>query len=408
MSGFDPEVACHHLTIDPTCKAIAQRRRKQSPEKTAAAELAVKDLLEASIFHRFSNLNSLDLWFDSHDLDAIIASALRDRPTLKSLSLSRIKQEDANYVDSLVSLKGLNCLQLRFSKISDDLLYSIAREVIPLKRFVLEYCIGYSYDGVYGLLSKCHGIQHLHIQGNHFLNNLHVAQLSLLLPGLVSITLSQCSKLTELALFALIRNCPSLGEITMEHTYMRRESEENSYSLKDFHVNLQLKFLHLAHNLLIDEESIILFANIFPNLQHLDLSYCNRVSKKSICQVLSKCCKIRHLNLAYCNEVKRLKMNILVYHLEVLNLSGTSVRDKTIYEISKSYRGILQLLLTRCHYITEKGVISVVENCTQLKEINLRDCKKVDPCVVVLKIFVSYLLPPSLAAWVNVVASGWN
>ncbi|XP_058764010.1 uncharacterized protein LOC131637441 [Vicia villosa] len=47
MPGLDPEVACHHLTIDPACKAIAQRRRKQSPEKMVAAELAVKDLLEA-------------------------------------------------------------------------------------------------------------------------------------------------------------------------------------------------------------------------------------------------------------------------------------------------------------------------------------------------------------------------
>ena len=47
MLGLDPEVACHHLTIDPTIKAVAQRRRKQSTEKAKAVELAVKDLLEA-------------------------------------------------------------------------------------------------------------------------------------------------------------------------------------------------------------------------------------------------------------------------------------------------------------------------------------------------------------------------
>ena len=28
MPDLDPEVACHHLTIDPTVKAVAQRRRK--------------------------------------------------------------------------------------------------------------------------------------------------------------------------------------------------------------------------------------------------------------------------------------------------------------------------------------------------------------------------------------------
>ena len=48
MPELDPNVACHQLTIDPTIRAVAQRRRKQSPEKTEAAEQAVKDLLEAN------------------------------------------------------------------------------------------------------------------------------------------------------------------------------------------------------------------------------------------------------------------------------------------------------------------------------------------------------------------------
>ena len=47
MPGLDLKVTCHHLTIDPDLKAVAQRRRKHSSEKAKAAELAVKDLLEA-------------------------------------------------------------------------------------------------------------------------------------------------------------------------------------------------------------------------------------------------------------------------------------------------------------------------------------------------------------------------
>src|SRR3954469_11348628 len=48
MPGLDPEVACHTLSINPTAKAVVQRRRRQSPEKAEAAEKAVKDLLEAN------------------------------------------------------------------------------------------------------------------------------------------------------------------------------------------------------------------------------------------------------------------------------------------------------------------------------------------------------------------------
>ncbi|XP_050915232.1 F-box/LRR-repeat protein 3-like [Lathyrus oleraceus] len=343
-------------------------------------------------FHRFSNLNFLHLSFISesgdldcsHDLDhAAIALALRDRPTLKSLNISWIELIDANYItshyiDSFASLKSLNSLQFRCSRISDDLLYSIAREGLPLKTFVLQDCNGYSYHGIYALLSKCHEIQHLVLQDVDFLTNHQFSQLSLLIPNLVSINLSDCFKLTESALFALIKNCHSLAEITMENIYIDRESLEKSNTFKDFDVNPQLKFLYLAHNSFINDDIIISFASIFPNLQLLDLSYCCDISEKSICQVLSKCCKIRYLNLTNCKEVRQLTMNFVVHQLEVLNLSGTRVNDKTLYEISNTCGGLLKLLLIRCKYVTEKGVMRVVEKCRQLEEIYLRGCDKVN------------------------------
>ncbi|CAJ2665932.1 unnamed protein product [Trifolium pratense] len=48
MPGLDPNIACHQLTIDPAALPIVQRRRRQSPEKSEAAEKVVKDLLEAN------------------------------------------------------------------------------------------------------------------------------------------------------------------------------------------------------------------------------------------------------------------------------------------------------------------------------------------------------------------------
>jgi len=51
MPGIDPSVACHQLIVDPGVSAIAQPRRKQSPEKSEAAEKAVKDLLEANFIY---------------------------------------------------------------------------------------------------------------------------------------------------------------------------------------------------------------------------------------------------------------------------------------------------------------------------------------------------------------------
>ena len=46
MSGIDPSVACHQLTVNPGFSVVPQRLTKQSPEKSEAAEKVVKNLLE--------------------------------------------------------------------------------------------------------------------------------------------------------------------------------------------------------------------------------------------------------------------------------------------------------------------------------------------------------------------------
>jgi F-box/leucine-rich repeat protein 2/20 len=74
-----------------------------------------------------------------------IASAIRHRPTLRSLSFRWTYYSNiisSHFIDSLVSLKGLTCLYLSCIKISDELLSSIAMGDLPLRRLVLQYCIG--------------------------------------------------------------------------------------------------------------------------------------------------------------------------------------------------------------------------------------------------------------------------
>lgn len=105
--------------------------------------------------------------------------------------------------------------------------------------------------------------------------------------------------------------------------------------------------------------------------------------QKSICQVLSRCSKIRHLNIINRNKMRGLKLNFIVSQLEMLNLSGTRVDDKTLYLISKDCCGLLKLSLFFCNYIKKKGMMHVVENCTQLKKICMNFCDKVSADAVV-------------------------
>jgi F-box/leucine-rich repeat protein 2/20 len=66
-------------------------------------------------------------------------------------------------------------------------------------------------------------------------------------------------------------------------------------------------------------------------------------------------------------------MNFVVPNLEVLNLSCTYVEDETLYLISKNCCGLFELLLAHCYDVTETGLKHVIENCKQLREINVMD-----------------------------------
>jgi len=117
------------------------------------------------LFHLFKNcklLQDVIMFCCDQITSAGIAYTLRERPTLRSLSFSSspisLEFATSQFYDSMVSLKDLTCLRLRFLNISDDLLYSIARESLPLTRLVLGFCTCYSYAGIFCLLSKCQGL----------------------------------------------------------------------------------------------------------------------------------------------------------------------------------------------------------------------------------------------------------
>ncbi|CAI8584733.1 unnamed protein product [Vicia faba] len=126
-----------------------------------------------------------------------------------------------------------------------------------------------------------------------------------------------------------------------------------------------------------------MFASVFPNLHRLELECCYKISDESIVHVLRRCRNISHLNLTMSNLELR-GMNLEAPKLKMLDLSFSNVDD-----ISNTCCGLLQLLINDCLGCTEKGVKHVVEKCTQLREIHLRDCLNVRTNVAASVLFLS-------------------
>jgi F-box/leucine-rich repeat protein 2/20 len=321
-----------------------------------------------------------------------IAEAIHHRPTLNSLSVTNFKEGlelenvDSYFIDSLTCLKRLTCLDFSFSCITDLMFKAIALEALPLTKLVLQDSYNYTYSGISYLLSNCPSLQHLDLQGANFLNDQLFNQLCAFLPGLVSINVSSCHKLTNSSFFALLTNCPLLADIRMESTDIGLGPTPSV--VVDLVVYPQVKSLHLAYNSHLQDNLINIFAFIFPNMQLIDFSFCPHVFQHRIALLLKKCPKIAHLKFAGFPHAKLSSINFEASNLmEVLNLSHSRIDDEGLYQISKICPQLMQLDLEHCYYVTEKGVRLAIENCTRLREINLQHCRKVSTDIVSWMIF---------------------
>ncbi|KAL9304553.1 hypothetical protein ACSQ67_021816 [Phaseolus vulgaris] len=337
-----------------------------------------------------------------------IACAIRERPCLRSFCVSNFgcgtKKGDigrpyatSDFITALVGLKGLTCLDLSCSSISDELLCCVAEEGIPLKKLVLQGSCNYSYLGVLCLLSTCQSVEHLDLQNAEFLCDQRVEELCEFLGNLVSINVSGCRMLTDLALFELVRKCPLLNEIKMEATDVGKKGVDDEFV--NGVVNYRVKSLYLGSNSWLRDESVEMIASVCPSLEVLDLSSCCGISE-GVVEVLRRCGEVRNLSLAFCSGVKFTGLDFEVPKLEELNLSRSGVDDEMLSVISKCCRWLLHLDLENCSGVTTKGVREVVEKCTRLREINLVYCCEVEASVVAWMVFsrpsLRRIMPPQV------------
>ncbi|KAK2432394.1 F-box/LRR-repeat protein [Trifolium repens] len=318
-----------------------------------------------------------------------IASGIRMRLSLASISFNIEKKRihgpgltpspiNLDLIDSFVSLKRLTTIDLSNSFISDEFLISVANGAVDfLKKLVLQDCCNFTFSGIFYVLSKCPYVEYLDLRKADFLTDQCINKLSTFLLNLTSINLSGCCQLTNSTFFILTRNCPLLSEIKMERTYIGVEGEEDSNSMSDIVTNLQVKEVYFGDNILLNDASLIKFSSICSSLQLLDLTSCEGISGECIVEVMKICYEIRHLNLAY-TGIEKFEINFEVSQLKVLNLSGTRIEDESLSLISKWCSGLLFLDIQNCWFVTTKGVKEIIENCIELKELNLKNCSLVD------------------------------
>ncbi|KAJ8634859.1 hypothetical protein MRB53_009126 [Persea americana] len=132
----------------------------------------------------------------------------------KNLSLLSISVEENDLSSSLdsierfrVNARNLHCLDLSGIHVYDELLFVIGKPNLVRRKLVLIYCHGFTFAGLSAFVCGQQSLQHLDLEGTHFLTDEMMSFLSEHLPHLISIDLDTCSRLTSSTFFNLAKNC---------------------------------------------------------------------------------------------------------------------------------------------------------------------------------------------------------
>ncbi|ONI16386.1 hypothetical protein PRUPE_3G095400 [Prunus persica] len=327
--------------------------------------------------------------FGDSDLNVIAESF----PCLEELDIS-YHADDSTTGSKPISDLGIFSLSLKLKSLRKINL-SVAEARFPLKKLTLSRCANYSFSGISVLLNEYQSLEYLNLEAAYFLRDKDIAELSRFLHSINHINLSHCYGLTCITFYTLIKNCLVLDKLEMVATSIGEENIET-----DFKASHGIKSLNLANSSL-GNNFITSFASICPKLELLNLSKCKGITEEGIVEVLKRCSEIRQLEVNHIGGMTDsfLHLEFELPKLKVLSLMFSGIDDDALAMIGKRCCRLLKLDLAGCFSLTSKGVKEVVENCKELKEINLKWCNKFSADIVPWMVFsrpsLKKIVPPS-------------
>ncbi|KAM7254136.1 hypothetical protein ACFE04_031818 [Oxalis oulophora] len=285
-------------------------------------------------------------------------------------------------IDSFVNARRLSEIHLSDSYISNELLAFIGEAGLTLKKLSLSNSCGFTFEGLFFLLSKNQSVVYLDLEGANFLSDDSIVKLCKYLHSLRYINLNSCSKLTTSGFSTILAECSSLHEIHMEKTNLGVDFCDSEFS-----PSRQVKHLNLANNNNLSDEPLKKIAISCPNIEILDLSLCVSLTGEGIVDALQNLPKVRHLSVNWIRTIDSFKMELDLPNMEIVQAKGTWLVDDALLELSKRCPRLLHLDLQACSRVTADGVRGVVENCKILREINLKACDIVIDDIIAWMVF---------------------
>jgi F-box/leucine-rich repeat protein 2/20 len=238
-------------------------------------------------------------------------------------------------------------------------------------------------------------------------------------PNLTDLNLSDCFQISNSVIRTILIGCPLLQSITLDRCQRITDSafDITSTPFVTFHGILSLKMISLQGNPQITGEIIIILKKNCRQLQYLNLSQCKHIKNNELIN-LFHLTDLKSLNLSFIDNVddetfyslsqttlssndssssltSALKNDLTLpvvslrsasssslfslssLALQSLNLCKCSITDEAIKHFA-TLSNLLELRLTWCTGITDKGVILLTKYCESLQILDLTSCTITD------------------------------
>nr|XP_046250511.1 dynein regulatory complex subunit 6 isoform X3 [Scatophagus argus] len=336
-------------------------------------------------------------------------------PSLKCISECRNLQElnmseCVNVTDVMVQriVEGCPCLlylNLSCTLITNETLRELSRNCLNLQYLSLAYCYRFTDKGFMYLNTGkgCHNLIHLNLSGCTQMTVNGFRYISAGCPSLKEIVINDMPTLSDSCVLTLIARCRCLTAISLldaphlsdvafkaiaEVAKLKTFSTEGNSQLTDISWAALCSSSHGLHRLHAAECPRMTDASLksvatLKNLQHLDISLCNKVSDIgiqfltegssttklrelnvshcthitdiSVMRIAQRLCKLYHLNLSYCERLTDRSLEFLSgSSVCSLDISGCNIQDRGLAALEAVC--LKKLILAECVYITDIGI----------------------------------------------------
>ncbi|XP_036366686.1 dynein regulatory complex subunit 6-like isoform X10 [Octopus sinensis] len=260
-----------------------------------------------------------------------------------------------------------NCLQL-----TPEGFMQIFNKCDNLKVFIVDEFPTLTDQCIQSILLHCSKLEHISFLGSPLLTD---AAFQKFPKALKIIKLEGNNRISDMSIKLLSRMCPNVS-----HIYLADCQRLTDICLRYLATCKQLTILNLAECINITDAGIRSFSDgiCAIKLRELNLSNCVHLGDMSLIIISKKLQNLTYLSLSFCDNISESSLEALgqAPNLISLDISGSSCSDQSISAIGKRAR-MKNINISQCTNITDLGLQKFAKQCPGLEQIDLSHCLQI-------------------------------